>query len=75
MAWYFFDIHDPHGSMHDRQGIECADADAARTQAVRTLCEFVHHAALQGFPSGASTTVRDETGCVVLSVKLAVTSE
>lgn len=74
MPWYFFEMHDSSGSTQDRCGVECADATAARTQAVRSLCELVHHDALRGFTESASTTVRDCKGNIVLSVKLALTS-
>lgn len=75
MPWYFFEMQDGSGSTHDRCGVECADTNAAHTQAVRSLCELVHNAALRGFPESASTTVRDGEGKLVLRVKLALTSE
>ena len=36
MPHYFFDIHDG-GSTRDDTGTECADDEAARKQAIRTL--------------------------------------
>ncbi|WP_425463362.1 DUF6894 family protein [Methylobacterium terricola] len=68
-------MHDASGSPNYRCGVECADAHAARAQAVRLLCESAHHAAQKGFPETASTTVRDSEGGIVLRVKLALTSE
>lgn len=75
VPWYFFEMHNGSGSPNYRCGVECADAQAARAQAVRLLCEAVHHAALKGFPEAGAATVRDGEGRLVLRVKFALTSE
>ncbi|WP_425350068.1 DUF6894 family protein [Methylobacterium tarhaniae] len=71
MQRYYFDVHEPSGSTRDGHGVECDSRAEVQRQAIRTLCELIHHAAPQA-PESVCTTVRDSTGNFVLEVVLMV---
>lgn len=70
MPRYFFDIHDT-GSTRDDTGTECADDEAARMLAIRTLPDVARdEIPRNGDRRGFMVLVRNELGQPVFSATL-----
>lgn len=70
MPRYYFDIHDS-GSQRDDEGTECADLDAVRMQAVRTLPDIAREEIPKdGDRRTFTVLVTDEEGHPVYSATL-----
>jgi uncharacterized protein DUF6894 len=67
LARYFFDIHNTKFSSRDERGQQCADQDAVSEHALRLLCDVARDRPLEHMHSQLGSTVRDETGHVVLT--------
>jgi hypothetical protein len=71
---FFFDVHN--GNRHqclerDAEGIECADFEAARVQAMATLPEIGRwEIPLDGDKQAFTVVIRDETGHIVYTATL-----
>jgi hypothetical protein len=71
MACYYFDIYDP-DLVHDDVGVECADLEAVRLQAKRTLPEIARDLLPKdGDHHFISVVVRDEWNQTVYTATLA----
>lgn len=71
MACYFFDIYDP-DLARDDEGVECADLEAVRLQAKRTLPDIARDLLPQdGDHLFISVVVRDEQNQTVYTATLA----
>ena len=70
MPRYYFDVEN-HGSHHDTEGNEMADAEAARTAAVVFAGEYLRdNPDLVWDGRRFSVHVRDESGTVLLDVRV-----
>lgn len=70
MPRYFFDIHDG-GSTRDNTGTECADDEAARKIAIRTLPDIARdEISKDGDRRAFMVLVTDENGRAVFSATL-----
>lgn len=73
MPRYFFDIHDG-GSTHDDTSTKCADDEAARKLAIRTLPDIARdEIPRDGDRRAFIALVRDEDGRPVFSATLSYT--
>ena len=71
MPCYFFDIYDPKLT-HDDVGVDCADLEAVRLQAKRTLPDMARDLLpLDGDHQFISVVVRDEQNQTVYTATLA----
>lgn len=67
---YFFDFHDPRGSVLDQEGRECEDLSRARTNAVESARAIIAEGARTGFIDlTPRIEVRSATGEIVLTVR------
>ncbi|MFC6738341.1 DUF6894 family protein [Methylobacterium tardum] len=70
MPRYFFDIHDGQ-FQRDEEGVECADFEAARREAVASLPEMARFVLPNDSDTHAFTVlVRDEGGVIVYTATL-----
>jgi hypothetical protein len=75
MAKYFFDINDGENRHCDADGLELADREAARREAISTLPDV----AREELPDGNERTfvclVRDESGNTIFEARLSLHAE
>ena len=75
MPRYYFDIHDGQRLTHDEEGSDCADAEAAREEAIRTLPSIAREVPLDDGKVEMWVKVRSESGKDIARVSLTLTSE
>jgi len=75
MPRYYFDTQDGEFSVHDNEGVECANLDEAGALAVKSLPEMARDALPDGDRRDFIVEVRDETGKPVLGATLSLNVE
>ena len=75
MPRYYFDIHDGQRFARDEEGSDCADAEAARQEAIRTLPSIAREMPLDSGKVEMWVKVRSESGEDIAKVSLTLTSE
>ena len=75
MPRYFFDTNDGDMVDEDDVGLEFADHEAARREAIATLPDMARDRLPDGDRRNFSVRIRDEAGTVLYSASLALTGE
>ena len=75
MPRYFFDIDDGDHQHHDDEGIDLADVEAARKEAIRALPDVARDVLPDGDRRDFTSSVRTEAGRVVFRAKLSLVAE
>jgi hypothetical protein len=75
MARYFFDLHDGKGTSSDREGAECADAQAVSALTTKILSEIVSKEVKLDGQMNFFVSVRDEVGRIAHVATLTLTNK
>ncbi|WP_336491979.1 DUF6894 family protein [Methylobacterium nigriterrae] len=67
MPRYFFDVHNQEFSTRDDAGRDCADRERVSEIALQVLCDIAREKPLKHMHSRLGAIVRDESGEVVLT--------
>jgi hypothetical protein len=66
----YFHLSDGHSLISDDEGIEVADLDEARSEAMKAIEEFRAEAAAAEHRTGWRMDITDESGTIFLSIDL-----
>ena len=75
MPRYYFDTDDGHYQHHDDEGVQFADVEAARKEAIRALTDIAQDALPDGDRRDFTSSVRTEAGQVLFRAKLSLVAE
>ena len=75
MPRYYFDIDDGQRQFHDEDGSDLPNLRAARAEAVGILPHIAEDIPLDGDNHDMTTSVRNETGDIVLTARLSLVNE
>lgn len=70
MTIFYFDVEENGNLARDRHGIDCADFDHAKKEAIRAIVDMTRDALPDGDHHELRVTVRDRSGAVVVGVTL-----
>ncbi|WP_426960214.1 DUF6894 family protein [Muricoccus radiodurans] len=72
MTRFFFDTTDGELFLRDEEGLDCADATAARAMALKALSDLVRDVMLDGACRDIATDIRDATGRRIFTATLSM---
>ncbi len=75
MPRYFFDIHNDGLDLHDAEGVNLPDRQAAECEAIGALQDLSRSLTLENGQGDLQANVRDEAGTVIFRTTLALRSE